>query len=49
MLEISQASWRGWPISAFILMLVNSLVRPWPKHKSHFAVLIRISLRHARG
>jgi len=27
MLEISQASWRGWPISACILMLVNSLVR----------------------
>lgn len=23
--------------------------RPWPKHRSHFAVLIRISLRHARG
>ena len=27
MLEISQASWRGWLISACILMLVNSLVR----------------------
>lgn len=52
MLEITQASWRGWPISACILMLVNSLVRAAAsvaETQVAFVVLIRISLRHARG